>query len=112
MTRQAASSSSDRRMGTSTPSANRAAITSSAFITSINLRRVPRMQRLLKRFVHAGFHFVAADRQQVVAPTLIACSEAREPVAPSHDESGAADATFRQPRDQVLRTARPSEMAG
>jgi len=38
---QAASSSSDRRIGTSTPSANRAAITSSPFMASMNLRRVP-----------------------------------------------------------------------
>jgi hypothetical protein len=38
---QAASSSSAKRIGTSTPSANRAAITSSPFIASMNLRRVP-----------------------------------------------------------------------
>ncbi len=38
---QAASSSSAKRIGTSTPSANRAAITSSPFIASMNLRSVP-----------------------------------------------------------------------
>ena len=38
---QAASSSSAKRIGTSTPSANRAAMTSSPFIASMNLRSVP-----------------------------------------------------------------------
>jgi hypothetical protein len=47
---------------------------------------------LLNRFEHAGFDFVAADCQQVVAAPLIACAETGEPIAASHDESRAADA--------------------
>ena len=52
---------------------------------------------------HARFHLVAADGQMVVAPSLVACAEASEPVLARHDESGAADAAFRQAGEQVLR---------
>ena len=45
------------------------------------LEQVLAQQLLLKRTEHARFHFVAANGQVVVAPTLIACAEAREPVA-------------------------------
>src|SRR5262245_49359153 len=69
-------------------------------------------QLLLKRLEHARFHFVAATGQQVVAPALISSAEAREPVAPRHDESGAAHTTLREAREQVLWTARPSEVPG
>jgi hypothetical protein len=66
-------------------------------------------QLVLERFEDAGFDFVAANRQQVVAPTLIASAEAGESIAPSHDESRAADTALRQPGEQVQRTPRPSQ---
>src|SRR6185295_4680369 len=65
-------------------------------------------QLLLKRFEDAGFDFVAANGQQVVAPALITCAEAGEPVAPGHDESGAADTAFVSPENRYCgRRARP-----
>src|SRR4029077_3094266 len=69
-------------------------------------------QFLMERFEHARFHLLAANGQQVVASTLIACAEAGEPVAASHDEPGAADTALRQPGEQVLGTTSPSEGAG
>src|SRR4051812_23754393 len=68
-------------------------------------------QLLLKRVEHPRLHVVAANCQVVVAAALISSSKAGEPVAPSHDESRAADAALRQTREQVLRPLRSADGA-
>src|SRR5438093_1845362 len=66
-------------------------------------------QLLLKRTQDPRLDFIAADGQVVVAPTLVACPEAGEPVAPGHDDSGTADAALRQAREQVMRSLRSAD---
>jgi hypothetical protein len=49
---------------------------------------------LLQRAEHARFDLVAPDGQVVVAPPLVPCAKASEPVRRGHDESRAADAAL------------------
>src|SRR5438093_12665830 len=69
-------------------------------------------QLFLKGAEDAGLDLVAPNSQVVLAASLIAPAKASEAVIARHDESGAADATLRESREQILRPPRADRIAG
>src|SRR5687768_6756388 len=67
---------------------------------------------LLESLDDPRFNFVSSDREVVAARALLASAEACETVAAGHNEAGAAHAALRQPREEVLRPSRETDVAG
>ncbi|HYT75824.1 MAG TPA: hypothetical protein VEL79_13805 [Vicinamibacterales bacterium] len=75
------------------------------------LKEILAEELVMQRTQHPSFDFVATNGQVVIASSLVTRAEAPEPVLRRHDESGAADAAFRQTREQVLRPLRHADGA-
>src|SRR5688500_16413685 len=75
------------------------------------LEQVLSQQLLLQRPQHARLDFVPADRKLVRARPLVASAAAAEATRGTHDESGSADAAFRQSGEQIARAVRRRELA-
>ena len=67
---------------------------------------------LLESLEDPRFNFVSSDGEVVAARALLASAEACDTVPAGHDETGAAYAALRQPREEVLRSPCAADVAG
>jgi hypothetical protein len=67
---------------------------------------------VFERFQNPRLDLVTPDGEPVVAGAFVSSAEACEPIAAGHDEPSAADAAFREPREQVPRPSCEADVAG